>query len=394
MQRKSFFVYIMIVLAGWAGLYGALRSARSPISRDRQAHTAAQMHYDTGVKLAKAGNRAGAIREWTTATALEPGNAAPYYAIAAEDQAAGSYSSAVKRLDALRLANPSAEHVDCREADLYFRAGRVDAALRIGRRAVKIEPACALAHSALGASLSAHGEYVGAVSELQAAHILDPESVGITLNLAQALAKTGQSDQAIPLAGTLLKGRPIHAGQIYFVTGRLQAEYGSAGRPASKAARVFFEKALRENPSNTSALSELGIVLDRLGIYDDARIVLEKAAAAGVSDAKMVSALADTYAHLRAYTERAKALKPQAIALSRLESSLSGARRQRYREPDNPDAALKLAKLDQQAANVPDAIDLVSFALQKDPNRPEALALMSELTHRDRSRTAGPASEQ
>jgi tetratricopeptide (TPR) repeat protein len=367
------------------GAWFATRPHRAPnVLPGVRSNTAATMHYEAGRELARSGKRAGAVREWTTAIGLDPGFPAPYFAIAAEDQSGGSYSSAVKRLESLRLANPSADHIDCREADLYFRAGRTDSALQIARAAVRREPKCALAHSALGAALESHGDYPASVSEIQLAHALDPASEGITLNLAQTLAKAGRSAEAIRLTGDLLRFQPKHPAQAYLVMGRLQAQFGKDGKPDYKTARNFFEKILEQDQNSTAAAAEFGAVMLRLGHLPEARAALELAAARGASDTAMVAALAETYNRL--HDPRGKSLSEQAQGLAAIDAELLRARQQRYREPDSADTALQLARADQRAANIPDAIDLVTFALQKDPNREEALTLMSELTSRTRYR--------
>src|SRR5258706_6507141 len=139
----SILAVTMTAITAYRGRQAAGPSSSGP----RSGHEAAVKHFETGVKWAREGNQAAAGREWQTAIGLDPAFPDPYYAVATADAAAGSYSAAVKRLESLRLANPSAPHIDCPETDRYFRAGRKDTALQMGRIATSHEPGCTLAHS-------------------------------------------------------------------------------------------------------------------------------------------------------------------------------------------------------------------------------------------------------
>lgn len=379
-------VFFALVVAALALVAGILLYRRfvAPHSASPAGESApARRHFENGLQRAREGNLVGAIRLWETAIALEPTFAPPYFALAKQAAESGDMDAAIRRLNALRAANPRAPHVDCTQTGLYFQMGRVWKALTAAREATQREPDCAQAHSLLGMALASAGDRPGAIQALQTARRLDPASERVTLTLAQVLAQAGRTDEAAQLVRPLVDAPSVSA-SAHYLYAWLLAEHGRGGKRDLETAKEHLEKALSLEPGHVASRSEQGIVLARLGDYAAARPRLESALKSGAIGPETLTALADVYERLG--DPRAKSLRQQAQALKATQEERQQARARYLKAPKEMTNILRLARLEAQSGNRADALDLVRTALQIDPNRADALALFHRL------RAAPPAS--
>jgi tetratricopeptide (TPR) repeat protein len=379
-QRK-FTVVLLVLVIALAALAGEiLHFTRSSPSRPKEAGTtAAVMHYEAGLNLAREGNMTGAANEWQTAIGLDPGYAKAYQALVSKQEQEGDLIGAVKQLDALRRGNAYAAHIVCRQAGLYLKANQYETAVTTAREAVKLEPDCPQAHTMLGAVLAKAGDWVNASREFQVAHDADPTQTHVTVALAVVLGHSGKADQAI----SLLEGLPAserQSARALYTQGWLLAEYGRNGHKDEKAALELLQQALAKSPADADANTEAGNILLRQGDLNQARTYFEKALHSDTTQAVAARGMATIFARQN-LAEAARA-KQIADTLEKRETDLREARGRFLTRPDDTKNALRLAELEAHSGNRPDALVLITRTLQTDPNNANALSLLHRLTTR------------
>jgi len=106
---------------------------------------------------------------------------------ATREQARAAYEEAVKFHHAKAMVNL---------ANMYIKDGDQKAAMRLYRRAIKLDPTIAEAHYNIGWCLSAQGQNKRALRSFQRAVELDPNFADAHYNLADALFIEGQLNEA------------------------------------------------------------------------------------------------------------------------------------------------------------------------------------------------------
>jgi tetratricopeptide (TPR) repeat protein len=372
-KRKTPLVPILAALAVIAAVGGGVYLWSRPSGPATPALAPAEMHYRDGLKLAQAGKDAGAINEWHTAIALAPADPRPYRALVALFEQEGQFLTAADQLKALHLANPQAEHIACRQADLYFHANRYLTGMRLAREAVQQEPKCPLAHGALGLGLAMAGETPQALRELQTAHALAPDSERLRYTLAQTLARDGQPDAAFALVEPV-PAQPNLPVQANYMMGWLLSEYGRGGKRDAKTALAYLDKALALDPNHAPSELAKGKILLRQGRYAQAQAFLEHAIQNGSNTEEAFRALADDYTRLQ--NPHAGDAQRAADAVRAATTRLQQARRRYLANPDDTANTLALARLEGNNGNTTEALDLIKQVLQKDPNNAAALSLL------------------
>jgi len=365
---------IALLLAGAGGTYYLLRSRAKPETPP------ALRYYQKGLSLARAGNAAAAEQAWQTAIAFDSTFAAPYLAIADLYEQAGQPVEAAVKLNALRAADPNnPAHVECRQAELFFKADGFEKPLQLAREAVQRHPDCVLAHTLLGMALATAGDEAGAVAALRTAHERAPQSERITLTLAQTLAQAGRGDEAAALVKPLLSSpaastMPVQAN---YLMGRIRA--GQEGNSDhAGAARPYLQAALARDPRHAGSNAQMGQLLVRRKQFAAARPYLERARQGGDNGAATLASLALTYRALR--VPGAAAIQQQADGLRAYDDALRAARRRYLAQPGDVKNNLALARLEARRGDVPDALDLLKSVLASNPNDSNALLLYRQLT--------------
>jgi tetratricopeptide (TPR) repeat protein len=178
-----------------------------------------------GLALFRAGDGAGAVREYEAALAIEP-----------------RYPGVLNNLgNALEVQ------------------GAGDRAIQAYGRALELEPDYTAAHFNLAKALDAAGRAPEALPHFRAALRASPGAADAHHGLADALAHAGRGDEAIAEYDEALRLDPDDAA-AEFALGNLLAQ---SGHPAEAAAD--YEAALRIDPTLAAASNNLGLLLCRSG---------------------------------------------------------------------------------------------------------------------------------
>jgi tetratricopeptide (TPR) repeat protein len=179
--------------------------------------------------------------------------------------------------------------------------------------ASQANPGLAMAHLHLGITLQAQ-QQPGALDELTRAYQLAPKNAVIVLQLGQALASSGNDEEAIPL----------------------------------------LQRAVELDPESTAAAYQLGLALQRAGKADDAIPLLQKAAEAEVGNAEVLTNLGMALCQAQRAKEAVPVLQ-RAVSLA----------------PGNITAHQDLAAAYIQLSRFDDAVSQLRAALKLAPNAPQ-----------------------
>jgi tetratricopeptide (TPR) repeat protein len=154
-------------------------------------------NFDLAYALEENGEPAEAIRYYTAALALRPGNAGIYvnrgraYATARElDGAIADYSQACALAPSYAVGH--------NDLGNYWRIkGNVDQAIACYQKAVALDPKLAMAHGNLGNALLDKGKVDEAIASYHKAIDLDPNRAEFHYNLGTMLRSVGKVDEAI-----------------------------------------------------------------------------------------------------------------------------------------------------------------------------------------------------
>jgi len=146
-----------------------------------------------------------------------------------------------------------------------------DRAIGVLRRALELNPKYSIAHNDLGMALKRKGLYDQAIPEFQKAIELEPKNAVPRGNLGAALNDKRQYDQAIPEFRKAIELDPKNP-----------ATHNNLGIALSDTGRYDqaipeYQKAIELDPKNALAHSNLGLTLNKQGLYDAAIPVLRKA---------------------------------------------------------------------------------------------------------------------
>lgn len=150
-------------------------------------------------------------------------------------------------------------------------------------------PDCFVAHSNLGLDLLQRGQIDTAISHLQKARTLQPDTAEIYNNLGNALRAKGQLDKAIPLYETALQLRPDLA-QAHFNLGSVFLQ-----KQQPDLALTHFQKAVALRPDYVAALNNLGSLLIDLGRSTEAIPHLQQALALRPTDTDALNNLGNAF---------------------------------------------------------------------------------------------------
>ncbi len=144
------------------------------------------------------------------------------------------------------------------------------------RKVIAASPNFARAHLALGKALLQDGKVPEAITELQEAARLDPQSGEAHYQLGLALSRAGRKDEA---GAELKQGRELSSADdrtqnvnLDIAEGRAALDKGDLDQAATK-----FRHALKLQPDSSDAQRYLGVVLEKQGNKDSASDAYEKA---------------------------------------------------------------------------------------------------------------------
>jgi len=162
--------------------------------------------------------------------------------------------------------------------DLLLSQGHAEAAVPYFEAASKADPRSALAASELGVALASASRLDEAQQKFKRALELDPGFTDARYDLASAEAASAQWDAAAGDFRQVLAQRPDdskarqHLGDALFAWGDRLADAGDYDQAASR-----YREALAYHPNDPELHTNLGVVLARSGLLDQARAELEAA---------------------------------------------------------------------------------------------------------------------
>lgn len=170
----------------------------------------------------------------------------------------GWYDEAEQECLAALELNPDFPQVKYNLANIYFRQGRMEAAMKtwqsIGSSGYKQG-----SHKAIGAIYLEHGEYDKALSALKKAYTAEPYSFEILNNLGIALSHTGKYAESVEYFQQAIKYNPLFA-QAYNNLGSVELTLGRLTE-----AETHFSRALELSPDYLDPKLNLAITLARRG---------------------------------------------------------------------------------------------------------------------------------
>ena len=174
------------------------------------------------------------------------------------------------RICRVERAYSSATELHMTAAAAFKSLGKPDLVVDEYRRAIRLEPEYARAHSELGMALFQCGLRAEALPELETAARLLPSIPELHLSLGAAYRETGQAARA---RDTLLRAV---AQQPDFVDARLELGLAYTDMGEDAKAGEQFQRALALAPGNLEAIFHLGVLCRSAGDFDRARRFFEQ----------------------------------------------------------------------------------------------------------------------
>lgn len=220
--------------------------------------------YLMGVLALQVGDAQAAVRLFTEATAVRPG----------DPEVRNMCGEAQRELgdpDAAIACYREALDIDPRHAGAWNNlgnacrdAGDIAGAVEAYERALAIDPDLPMAHNNLGVVLKSRGRIGEAIRHFEKALAVAPDYAEAGLNLGNALRLAGRREEAIRQLKQLIA---LHPGTALAHLS-LGVVYDEIGRPGEAVTR--YEKALALRPDYPEAYNNLGNALDQLGRHEEA----------------------------------------------------------------------------------------------------------------------------
>jgi len=162
------------------------------------------------------------------------------------------------------------DHSHYRAGIAFATGGDWENAEKMYRRALKLNPRSAEAHTELGLLLVGKKQQEEGVQHLRKSLELDPNSADAHVNLASALAGEGKLEEAIAHCERALQLKPASADAHY------NLGYALTARRQFEAALVHYRKAVEIKPDYVQALNNLGAALLMTGQAEEATVHYRK----------------------------------------------------------------------------------------------------------------------
>ena len=153
----------------------------------------------------------------------------------------------------------------------YYLAGRALKSRALMERIVGEEPGSVIYLNGLGLARWKAGETAGALAALEAALALKPGDPETLFNRYSVLAGAGRNKEAAAAIKELVAASPGYAPALLV----LARSYSATGALAE--AEIVYRKILKEDPANTEALNDYGVLLARQGNYPAAGELFSRA---------------------------------------------------------------------------------------------------------------------
>jgi tetratricopeptide (TPR) repeat protein len=241
--------------------------------------------YDVAADLAKKGQYAAAVPEWTKALAMSPNDARAHNNFGQTLAHLGKKESAVAELRKAVAVKPNYPEAQNNLGIVLASAGHPNEAVEHYRLAIEQNPGYAEAYSNLGHVLADQGHLDQAIEQYEAALSVNPAYAEAHNNLGFALTAQGHLDAAIGEYRKAIESDPKYA-HAYNNLGLTLAMQGKLDEAAGS-----FAKALELDPSYAGAEANLAKAQLEMNNLDEAIVHLKHALAIGPETAEMHSSL-------------------------------------------------------------------------------------------------------
>ena len=237
--------------------------------------------YDVAAELAKKGQYAAAIPEWTKALSMSPGDARALNNFGQTLEHAGKTDAAVAEFKKAIAARPQYPEAQNNLAIALASEGHPGEAIEHYKLALEANPAYAEAHSNLGRVLAEQGRIPEAIEQYEDALKINPDYSEAHNNLGFALASAGKLDDAIDQYNQAIASDPKYAhaynnlGLALAMKGKLDEAIGD------------FTKAVELDTAYAGAEGNLGKALLQKNDIDGALGHLNKALELGPETAEV-----------------------------------------------------------------------------------------------------------
>ena len=201
---------------------------------------------------------------------------------------------ATRLAETWRLAHPGDARGALLSARAYGSAGLADSALVRVRLAVAASPDSLEPRRLMARLLQDAGRFEDAEREWMAIRDRSPGDAAVLLDLGFCRERAGDLEGALQAGRDALRVSPNSAPALNFL-GYMLADHD---RELPQARRLI-ERALEQDPDNGAYLDSLGWVLFRLGQYQDARTLLERAVSRTGGDPAVHEHLGDLYLQMK-----------------------------------------------------------------------------------------------
>jgi predicted CXXCH cytochrome family protein len=266
-----------------ANLDQGLRELEAAIAR--HATTRAEFYFELAEGYRRAGNLQKAIAFYEQACARRPADWRHFYRLGTTLTVVGQPERAAPPLERARLLAPKESAVLDAIANLLSRQGRLQEAVSILQAAVALDPESAGAHSILGARLFQLNDATGAEKAWREAVRLRPEAATMRLNLANLLSNKGNFREAQSHFEAAIRSAPSFADAhlAYAIALRMHGDVAQAER--------HLREAINHSPNYFEAHLRLGQILHDRG--DAARAASHLRKATESPDARIRDAAKD-----------------------------------------------------------------------------------------------------
>lgn len=238
-------------------------------------------HLLHGHVLASQNKAAAALAQFDEAAKLAPTDPQPLVAAVGLLTAQRRFADALRRVDAEQAAHPNSALAREMRGEIALATGDLPHAQAMFEELVKVPGAPVSTYKNLAAVMVARQDLEGALALLQRGEQANPKDSTLAAARAEYLGRAGRVDDAIATYEQILKRAPgddVAANNLAYVLAQSKRDKASLDRALSLATRF-------QASSEPGYIDTLGLVQYRLGRYDQAAALLERALALAPNDA-------------------------------------------------------------------------------------------------------------
>jgi Flp pilus assembly protein TadD len=194
--RERLYRGLFFLGLGAFGLLIVVGAVRASVMRRLPSLYDAADVYTRATELENGGDLAGAIRELSAATFIQPQELSGYQRLGYVQGAAGDEDGELATYERACARNPLSPRANMTLGLAYMRRQRLEAAAERLRLALTLDPRDAMLHAAWGDLMLAEARYDEAVASFERALARSPDESALHNKAAIAYAYVGQTDRA------------------------------------------------------------------------------------------------------------------------------------------------------------------------------------------------------